>query len=99
MPVSVADVWRVYSKRHTGKTKGALIFRKRGVIRKSKKVMDINRQFAQAKIAKEAHEKCLTWPGCTYEGRDGRKHCRIECFVRALREVASRLPYARGGAG
>lgn len=87
MPVSLGQVYKAYVK-NTGKMKDALILRKRGVNRKSAKVLERNKIFAEAKIATEARNRCLREPGCTYPGKDGKQHCKIECFVRYLREVA-----------
>lgn len=93
MPVSVGDVWRVYMKATTGKTKGALIPRKKGVNRKSVKVIARNKLIAEKKPAKAAVEYCKNnYPKslCQYQGKDGKWHCNITCFRRALMEVFRR---------
>jgi len=45
---TMADVWRVYVKPSMD---GRLVIRKKGVIRRSERVIERNRRFAQAKIA------------------------------------------------
>ena len=93
MPASLADVWRLYVK---PSMKGAVIIRKKTVIRRSAKVLERNRDFATKKIASEAKSKCIedaknpdkNLSYCIYIGKDKKEHCRWECFIRYLREVA-----------
>ncbi len=90
MPVSASDVWRVYMKATTGRVKGALIARKRGVNRRSSKVIERNRLIADKKPAKAAVTYCKNnYPKslCQYKGKDNKWHCKITCFRRALIEV------------
>lgn len=94
MPVSLADVFRAYVKRTTGKTKGALIIRKRGVIRKSAKVIARNNMVASKKPTSTAKQICMQNPGCVYTDRYGRQRCYIECLVKAQREAWRQLGLA-----
>ena len=94
--VTFADVFRAYVK---PSEKGRLVIRKRTVVRKSAKVIERNKEFAEAaragKLAKAAHEICVTEmpPQCSYEalqlkpgvGYERVKRCKKECFIRALR--------------
>lgn len=77
--VTLADVYRVYVK---PSMKGRLVIRKKTVIRRSERVKEVNKAFAQAKIAARAHEMCAAkYPQYA-------KRCPWPLFVRFLREAA-----------
>lgn len=86
---TLADIWRVYTKPSMD---GRVIIRKKTVNRRSPKVLERNREFAQAKIAKRAHEMCAS---AGLVGSDGK--CPWKFFVRFLREAAREAGLTKGG--
>jgi len=85
---TLGDVFRCYVKPTLD---GLLVIRKRNVIRKSKKVMAINKKLEDAVAAgkapaKLAREECIRHKGWYYIGKDGKKHCHIKHFIKLLRK-------------
>jgi len=83
VPAKLADVFRAYVKPSLG---GAVIIRKRGVVRKSEKVMEINDvlRFADYKPASVAKILCLISMGKDVAGMSAEElkttHCPFEKF-------------------
>lgn len=79
MPVSAADVWRLYIK---PSMHGQLVIRKKTVMRRSARVIAVNRSFAAVKPS----------AGCGGKGpvgKDGKSHTPWGPFVACERAAAA----------